>query len=1610
MRYLISFLKNTVVSTFLNAWKAFFALIIFVFCVFISNTHAQLAVTNTMTPTQLVQNVLVGGGVTISNVTYTGGANSKGSFTNGATTNLGLGSGIVLTTGTVTQTANAATYFMNVNLGLAGNAQLNAINNGTSTFDACILEFDFVPLSDTVKFRYVFGSEEYPNWVCSQYQDIFAFFVNGPNPAGGNYTNYNIALIPGTSLPVSVNSVNNGSVGTSVNTGAGGCISLAYSSLYVANSGSTIAFNGFTTPLTAWCKVTPCQTYHMKLAIADGFNGLYDSGVFLEANSFTSTSYSLAETYSNPSLGNNAVESCSNGLFTFSLSSVATTPVTINYTISGSAVNGTDYSLIPHSITITAGQSSGIITISPSNDALSEGTETVILNYMNGCTPQSDTIYIIDKVPVNISMGNNVTTCIGGSVNISVTPNSGTFPYTYSWNNSAGNNSSATVTPTVTTTYIVTVTDLCGSTATGSQIVTISSLTTNAGNDQIICSGNGASLSATNGGTYLWSNSGNTSTIIVTPIITTTYIVTVTSGTCVAVDSVVVNVVQMPSANAGIDNSVCSLVNQLQATASVGIGTWTVTGPGAITFSNVNSSNSNVTASVYGNYVFTWTENNGNGCVSSDNVNYIFAQTPIANAGLDGSSCQLNYPLQAAPSVGIGTWSQLSGPGTSTFVNSHLATTIVTVSIAGNYNFQWVELNSAICSDTDNVAIIFNAQPVANAGIDGQTCSLSFNLVAIPSVGTENWLQVSGPGISSFVSSSSPVTTVTVSVQGSYVYSWTENNNGCTSTDNVSIGFASQPSTNAGIDSTACSLTFVLNAIPSIGVGTWTYTGPGIAAFSDIHNANSSVVVNASGTYVFIWTENNGLGCIASDSVSISFSQPIANAGQNISLCQLNANLSAIPSVGLGTWSQTSGAGTITFANVNDPNTLATASQQGIYVLQWQENNGSSCSSSDNVTAIFTSMPNANAGIDTMLCSQSCTMSAISSIGTGTWSQLSGPGISIFSNVNSASSVLNVTNFGTYTYLWNENNNNGCFDNDTLVIIFNYIPTSDFQFTEINCFNSNATVTYTGTGTSSSNFNWNFGSANIISGSGIGPYVINYTTSGTFPISLQVSQNSCISALSSQNVTNPTEIIVNHSSSNVTCFGYSNGTIATNVTGGAMPFTYLWSNSSVFSSLTNVSEGIYIVTITDNNGCNVIDNVTIYQPAKLVIDINEYYAICSDSSVIIGSSATGGVFPYSYLWNNGLSSDYISVSPDTTTIYTVIATDANGCSSSSNATVLVYPELNLTAFTSIDSICPGEMITISASASGGNGIYSFFLNGEISSLPIVIYPNATQSYQLMVKDGCYSTIKNIPVVVYPSPPNNPLSDRVDGCLPLSVQYNEQSTSSNLTTYYWNFGDGEAAYTQNPLHVFNTAGTFDIALITTNIYGCKTNNVITNWITVYPLPEAMFESTPEYASIIKPIISFDNYSTLAESVIWYFGDGDSSSIYNPTHIYPTSPVGIYDVTLIVFSAYGCTDTIYGNVEIKDEFSFYAPSAFSPDNDGKNELFFVTGNGIDLNSFNIAVFDRWGEVIFESNDILNGWDGKVKNRELAPVGTYTWFAKFRDFKGVAHEKAGPVTLIR
>jgi hypothetical protein len=237
---------------------------------------AQLEVNNGMSPEGLVQDVLLGRGIVASNITYTGNSISIGQF-NGLSTNLNIGNGVLLTTGSV-QIAVGPNAQEDDGLTLPvshNDADLAALIPGYSIYDATVLEFDFIATSNQVQFRYAFGSEEYMEWVNSSYNDVFGFFVSGPNPAGGQYIKQNIARIPGTNEVVSIDNVN-----------------LGKNSLYYVDNesprGLSIEYDGFTKPLTAAISVVPGQVYHMKIAIGDAGDSAFDSGVFLEGNSFSS--------------------------------------------------------------------------------------------------------------------------------------------------------------------------------------------------------------------------------------------------------------------------------------------------------------------------------------------------------------------------------------------------------------------------------------------------------------------------------------------------------------------------------------------------------------------------------------------------------------------------------------------------------------------------------------------------------------------------------------------------------------------------------------------------------------------------------------------------------------------------------------------------------------------------------------------------------------------------------------------------------------------------------------------------------------------------------------------------------------------------------------------------------------------------------------------------------------------------------------------------------------------------------------------------------------------------------------------------------------------------
>lgn len=367
---------------------------------FPSFASAQLQVTAgaalNMTPEQLVQQVLVGEGVTVENVRFNGSAGninctSIGTFSTGTSgTNLGLASGIIMGSGNVTFAVGPNSQGGG---SLAGcphynNAVLASAASGTIN-DCAVLEFDFYPKSDSIKFNYIFASEEYPEYVCGTVNDIFAFFISGLNPEGGSYNNYNIAIIPGTdSMPVSINTVNGGSAGSS---GGTPCV-LTNSAYYVSNTQQSIQYDGFTTVLTAKAAVIPCTPYHLVMAIADVGDNVWDSGVFLEANSLSSNAISFEfENPANPQNPSDLYEGC---MAVIHMSRPEASPDATYMTVgfSGTASNGVDFEQKDVSFAFPAGVTELNYTIIPYMDGEIEGVETSVITFNTYELCPSDTV------------------------------------------------------------------------------------------------------------------------------------------------------------------------------------------------------------------------------------------------------------------------------------------------------------------------------------------------------------------------------------------------------------------------------------------------------------------------------------------------------------------------------------------------------------------------------------------------------------------------------------------------------------------------------------------------------------------------------------------------------------------------------------------------------------------------------------------------------------------------------------------------------------------------------------------------------------------------------------------------------------------------------------------------------------------------------------------------------------------------------------------------------------------------------------------------------------------------------------------------------------------
>lgn len=446
--------------------------------------RGQLVVDGTMTPEQLVQNVLLGGGVSISNITFNGvpmaAVNEQiGSFTAPAGSNLGLLAGLIMSTGEVVSDPDNFEWGADGDVGemassdMFGPADADlAVLSGQDINDAAVLEFDFVPTGDSLQFRYVFGSEEYTSYTCDQFNDAFGFFLSGPGIAGP-FSNgaINIALVPGTTVPVSISTLNSGVASNPDNESFCDAADPNWqaNSVYfvdnAAQSGTIVTYDGFTTVLTAFALVQCGELYHIKLAIGDGWDGSLDSGVFLEAGSFTSTGQVIPTLTPGPGIvGNTINEGCAPVELTFTRLGDLSLAESVQMVISGTATPDVDYSpALPTQLDFAAEDSTITFVLDvPLDD---DGPEEIIITITQlvACANTNvETEFVLDIIspePLNAE-GSDVDALCGDVNVLAPIMSGGVGEYQFLW--STGETTpSITVSPEVTTAYDFTVTDGC---------------------------------------------------------------------------------------------------------------------------------------------------------------------------------------------------------------------------------------------------------------------------------------------------------------------------------------------------------------------------------------------------------------------------------------------------------------------------------------------------------------------------------------------------------------------------------------------------------------------------------------------------------------------------------------------------------------------------------------------------------------------------------------------------------------------------------------------------------------------------------------------------------------------------------------------------------------------------------------------------------------------------------------------------------------------------------------------------------------------------------------------------------------------------------------------
>jgi gliding motility-associated-like protein len=552
------------------------------------------------------------------------------------------------------------------------------------------------------------------------------------------------------------------------------------------------------------------------------------------------------------------------------------------------------------------------------------------------------------------------------------------------------------------------------------------------------------------------------------------------------------------------------------------------------------------------------------------------------------------------------------------------------------------------------------------------------------------------------------------------------------------------------------------------------------------------------------------------------------------------------------------------------------------------------------------------------------------------------------------------------------------------------------------CSNQNTNLSANASdGCSSNNFTYLWSPATGLSNPNIANPVASPSATTTYTLTVSEAGTCTLPQTSNLTITVNPLIVATLNGTVSVCQNAPNPTLTFTGSGGTAPYTINYTingapQTAIVTAGTSTitapttTPGVYTYSVTniqDANSLQCPQNVNASAVVTInllpIVDAGQDQTICLGQNVTL--TATNATI---YNWNNPTITNGIPFTPAATATYSVTGTTGL-CSSTDQITVNVNPSAAINAGTDV-TICYGE--TAVCIATGG---VTYIWDNNVTN-GVAFTPQTTANYTVAGIDvnGCAGT-DQMTINVVPIPIVNFTANVTSGCIPLTVFFNNLNPVNN--SFQWILGDGTSSNNPNTATTtYNSAGCYDITLIATTPEGCIGQTTYPSMICTFDNPVADFTVNPPVLSLLETTTNMVNASTGANTYIWNFGDATGTSVIeNPEHTFPSEFAASYQITLIAYSVEGCSDTAKVNIEIQDEIIYYIPNTFTPDQDEHNPVFKpIFTSGFDPNDYKMVIYNRWGELLFESNDVNYGWDGTYNGTHgIVKDDTYTWKIEFK-----------------